>query len=162
MIERKGAAYEALVHTLVEAIRRGTPLEDYDLGFGGSNKIIGASGYAHQIDLSLLSFDRLYLFELKCLKKSVGVAEMLVLAARQYDIVEAHPSRTVLASMISLKRPSKNAWPLSRHFKIQLEIVESLESYGLSFASLHFIGHKEHASAQVLADAQVTRTVIGE
>ena len=150
-------AYEALVHSLVAAIKRGTPLDSYDLDGLGSHRILGASGYAHQIDLALLGTGILFIFELKCLKKSVGVAEMLVFAGRKHDITAAYPDHTVLASLVSLKPPSKNAWPLSRHFEIRLEIVESLESYGLSFAGNHFVGHVENADAQDKCDAQVGR-----
>jgi hypothetical protein len=157
MSDLKGTAYEALCHDLVAGITRGTPLQDYILKSGARNRVAGASGYKHQIDLSLVGEERLFLFELKCLYKSIGVAEILILAARFSDISAAFPGHKVLASIVSTKRPSKNVFPLSRQFGLCVDVVENLNSYGLSFANQHFVGHVEKAHAQDHCDAKVIR-----
>jgi hypothetical protein len=157
MSHSKGTAYEKLVHELVTAITRGTPLSEYAIGSGLSNRIPGASGYKHQIDLSLAGSGQLHLLELKCLHKSVGVCAMLVLAARFADISAARPDQKVFARIVSLKRPSRNVMPLARQFGIGVDIVEDLQSYGLSFASQHFVGHVERANAQAHQHAEIIR-----
>ena len=154
MSTAKGTAYERLVHELVTAIARGTAISDYRINFGASHRIAGASGFKHQVDLSLAGNAELYLLELKCLEKSIGVCEMLVLAARFADISAANPAQKVFATIVSRKRPSRNVMPLARHFGIRVDIVEDLRSYGLSFSSQHFVGHVERANAQDSQDAE--------
>lgn len=153
----KGYAYEALCHELVAGIMRGTPLQNYLLKSGAKNRILGASGYKHQIDLSLIGEGRVFIFELKCLEKSIGVAEILVLAGRLNDISANFHGHSVNATIVSTKKPSKNVTPLARQFGLQVDIVEDLNSYGLSFANQHFIGHAEKITAQSYGDAEIIR-----
>ncbi len=50
----KGVEYESLIDELVRGLRYGTSLEsDYRQGQGAKNRIAGASGYKHQIDVSI-------------------------------------------------------------------------------------------------------------
>jgi hypothetical protein len=157
MSHAKGTQYEKLVHELVVAITRNTPLNKYVVNWGSANRISGASGYKHQIDLSLTDGDQLYLLELKCLDKSIGVSAMLLLASRLADIAGCHPSQKVTAMIVSRKRPSRNVKPLARHFGIQVGSIEDLQSYGLSFADQHFVVHVERVHADAHQDAEVIR-----
>lgn len=152
-----GPAYEKLVADLLAGLRKGTALDGYAQGSGSANRFRGASGYRHQIDLSLSGPSELYIFELKCLEKSIGVAQVLVLAGRLADISAAHPNQDVQATMVSLKRPSRNAPSLAAQFKIKLEVVENLQSYGLSFSRHHFVGHVEHLGFSDDMDLEVVR-----
>lgn len=153
-----GADYERLVAELVAGLVKGAPaLAGFVPRSGAGNRMKGASGYAHQIDLSLSSESELYVFGLKCLQKSIGVAEVLVLAARLADISAAPQSKTIHSSIISLKRPSRNVPGLAAHFNIQLDIVEDTHSFGVSFASQHFIGYVERTRVTDYMDAEVVR-----
>lgn len=91
MNTRKGAAYEALVSQLAYTICQGTPLQAYMHRSGSPNRVPGASGFEHQIDLSLLGPDQLFLVELKCLNKPVGVEEVLVFASRYRGLIPTMP-----------------------------------------------------------------------
>ena len=152
-----GPAYERLVDELLSGLRRGTPLDSFHQGSGAKNRIQGASGYKHQIDISVGNATDLYLFELKCLQKSIGVQEVMVLAARFADISHAMPACRVHASMVSLKRPSRNVPNLAAHFKIKVEVIEDLLSYGVSFSGHHFVGYVERIHATDHMDAEVIR-----
>ena len=152
-----GPAYEKLVAQLVSGLLRGAAMNGHALSSGAKNRVAGLSGYKHQIDLSVAGPGTLYLFELKCLQRSIGVEEVLVLAGRQSDIAAANPSLKVLASMVSLMRPSRNVPALAMQFGFQLEIVENLASYGISFAGNHFVGHVERLEAIDTMDAVLTR-----
>ena len=152
-----GANYEELFAALVRGLRQGSPLAHFHQASGRSNRHVGASRYPHQIDLSVASPTDLYLFELKCLNKSIGVEEVLVLASRRADIAAANPSLTVHASMVSLRRPSRNVPKLALHFQLELAIVEDIHSYGVSFSGNHFIGHVERANATDSCEAVVSR-----
>ena len=157
MPKTKGSTYESLVDELVSGIRHKTTLEGYVQGSGPGNRIAGASGYRHQIDLSVLGPKDLFLFELKCWHLAVGVSEVLVLAARLNDIAAAYPSRTVHASMVSLRQPSRNVPPLARHFRVHIEVVTDLKSYGITFAKQAFVGHHEGLQVGSYMDAEVVR-----
>jgi hypothetical protein len=152
-----GADYEALFDRLVQGLRQGSSLSDFRQSSGRTNRHLGASGYPHQIDLSVAGPTDLYIFELKCLKKSIGVEEVLVFASRRADVAAANPNLTVHASMVSLRRPSRNAPGLAKHFGVELEIVEDLHSYGIRFSGSHFIGHSERVNATDSCDAEVSR-----
>jgi len=142
-----GTRYERLARELVEQLRLSSALSGLEVGSGGTNRIRGASGFPHQIDLSLSDSTRLFLFELKCYTKAVGVEQLLVLASRRADIAAAYPNKTVTASMVSKLQPSRNVPPLAKHFGIDVRVVESLHSYSLSFAGDHFVGLHEQAHA---------------
>lgn len=152
-----GPEYEKLLRELVVTFTKTRGMERYVIGAGPRNRIAGASAYRHQIDLSLESEERLFLLELKHFLSPVGVAELLVLAARLRDIAAASPSKHVHASLVSKRKPTRNVPPLAEFFGIQIEVVESLQAYALTFANLHFFGITESAHARDSCDAEVVR-----
>lgn len=155
MTALSGTQYEELARDLITTFEKSGGLVGYKVGFGPKNRLTGASGYAHQIDLSLLGSQQLFLFELKRFKKPIGVAEMLVIASRKRDISAAYSSRDISASLVSTQRPSRNVAPLAQFFGIKLEIVENIQSYGLSFAHEHFVGHVETIALSDSCNASV-------
>ena len=155
--QEKGSDYENQCRDLIHKIKNRTALHNYVVGSGAKNKIAGSSGYRHQIDVSLSGENQLFIIELKNLSKSIGVAEILVLAARFIDITAAQPSTKVRASIISTKKPSRNVLPLAKQFGLIVDIVEDLNSYALSFSNQHFIGQLEKIDASDQSDATVIR-----
>ena len=142
-----GTYYERLAAELISQLQKSPALANCLVGTGGSNRVSGASGFRHQIDLSLTDDSRLFLIELKCYRKAVGVEQLLVLAARKQDIQAANPGKRVYASLVSTKQPSRNVPALARHFDVDVKVVESLSSYSLSFGGDHFAGLHEVAHA---------------
>lgn len=130
------AEYEKLVSDIVAGIRQSVPeLHDLEQGYnylGHHNRIDGKSGYKHQIDVSLKGMGRIFLFECKCWDKSIGVAEVLILAGRKNDIKAHYPEHEVTASMVSTKKASRNVTEkFAKHFGIEIEIATSPYEYGL-------------------------------
>ena len=157
MNHKTGAVYETLVHELVASFCQATPLNSYLIGHGAKNRILGASGYKHQIDLSLVGTSKIFIIEMKCLKRSIGVKEILVLAARLIDIQRLASERTVVASIISKFSPSRNVKPLAQQFGIQVDVVENPQSFAVTFLSQHFVGIHEKATASTYMDAEIIR-----
>jgi hypothetical protein len=153
MNTRIGTHYELLATELLQQLQKSPLLSACTIHNGATNRIRGQSGYFHQIDVSVEDGSRLFLMELKCYKKAVGVEQLLVLAARKQDIQAANPTKTVYASLVSKKNPSKNVPGLAGHFDVGVHVVESLHSYALSFANDHFVGLHEtaHASDSISA-----------
>ena len=85
------ADYEKLVADIVLGMRQSAPeLAMLSLGAGRANRILGASGYNHQIDVSLTGPGGKFLLECKKWNKRAGVESVLVLAARASDILQAN------------------------------------------------------------------------
>jgi len=156
-----GHEYESLVSSLVTTLVQNTPLRGHEIGTGRQNRIAGASGYRHQIDLTLRHQHSLFLVETKHWTRSVGVGAILVLASRVEDIRKQLPSTAVQASIVSTKHATRGAKPLAAHFEIKIDVVSSIKEYALQFADQLFIGMHERATATDISDAEVVRAVRG-
>jgi Restriction endonuclease len=124
--------YEQLVSEIAKDICQTAPeLHGLVLGSGRNNRIRGASGYPHQIDVSLQETGRIFLIECKRWKKKIGAAEVLVLAGRVNDIQAYSPEFKVKAILGSMCGASQGARQLAQHFDIDIEIVTSASEFGL-------------------------------
>jgi hypothetical protein len=85
MTDREYEEYETLVRRLVEALI-GTAFPAAVVAGGAKNKLLGASGFPHQIDASVQTHDLLVLIECKYWKRSVRAELVLTLASRLADI----------------------------------------------------------------------------
>ena len=96
--------YETLVGELVSEIA--SSFEDMAgaiAGLGARNKITGASGFKHQIDVSLTVAPWLVLIECKQWRTRVDVEPVLVLASRVADIRATRPEQKIWASLVTQK-----------------------------------------------------------
>lgn len=123
--------YERVVADIVQGICAAAPeLKGLTLGFGRNNRHAGASGYRHQIDVSLTGERHIYLIECKRWEAKIGVEEVMVLAARGTDIAQAHDNVTLHAVLASKVGATRGAITLAQHFRIQLETVRSAQEFG--------------------------------
>jgi len=128
--------YENLVAEIANGIKQQHGhLSDVTLSFGRTNKIMGTSGYKHQIDVSLQGLNLLFIIECKKWHKRIGPSEVLVLAGRKMDI-ETEGCK-VVPILTSMKGATEGANKLARHFGVALEIVKSAHEFGLRIG--HFI-----------------------
>jgi len=148
-----GANYELLARKLIDSLQASGQLAEYEGGSGPRNRMAGASGYKHQIDLSLQSEKALFLLELKYLGKPVGVAELLILASRKADLEARFAPTPVHASLVTTMKPSRNVRPLAAHFGVNIDFVADLSSYALTFDLNRFLGHVESAQAADIVSA---------
>ena|SRR3982751_4954178 len=84
-----GPAYEALVERLAGELLVNPHLQSCRLDSGARHRIVGVSGFRHQIDVSLRDEAALYLIEAKHWKKPVSVEAVLALGSRLRDIAQA-------------------------------------------------------------------------
>jgi hypothetical protein len=96
------ADYEALVAQLAEELIDGHA-EAKRTAFGRSNKLRGASGFEHQIDVSVHGDSFIYLAECKCWNSSVPVEKVLAFACRCADIQEANRETEVIGAIVTTK-----------------------------------------------------------
>lgn len=141
MATLSAAEYEALVAHIVRGMQQSAPeLAALSLGFGRTNRVPGASGYAHQIDVSLVGPAGMFLLECKKWRKRAGVESVLVLAARASDILQANAGGTVRPILISSVGFTQGARKTASYYGVQLELVESPHVYGLQLGMRARIG----------------------
>lgn len=128
----KAKEYECLVKDLISNLAERSPvLPPCDIAGSGNNKIGGASGFKHQIDVSVRAPSFLILVECKYWSDSVDAEPLLVLASRLADIRAANPKLEILASLVSTKAPTSGAEVLATYFGINLDIVSSIKDYAV-------------------------------
>jgi hypothetical protein len=124
--------YERLVRDLVEKLPHvSKALGDTLIAGGHQNKIMGASGFPHQIDVSLKTNRTLLLFECKYWADSVDVEPILVLTSRVADIRAANADLKVEAGVVSTKPATSGAQVIACYFGVQLDVVSTPREYAL-------------------------------
>ena len=112
--------YEQRVSEIVARLRR----PEYDVCSGRRNHWKGASGYKHQIDISLRSRGRIVLIECKCWSRNVSAIQLLTLWARVQDIQAKNPKVQVGGILIANGGFQKGAGTLAKHYEtVELRIV---------------------------------------
>lgn len=123
--------YETLVSTIANNIQQcHSILFSLKLGAGRKNLIAGASGYKHQIDVSLQDAKRFFIIECKKWVKPIGVNEVLVLTARAADVQKLYPSLAITPILVSTKNITSGAQQLADYFRVAVEIVKSADEFG--------------------------------
>ena len=154
--------YELLVSELIAGLAKSTQLRSHDIGSGKKNLVAGASGFRHQIDVSLQDHHSLFLWEVKYWTRKVGAEAILILASRLEDIRKHRPNTAVHASIVSTKHATKGAWLLAAHFEIKINVVYNLYRYALQFANENLIGgagtYSARATIQYIQDGKVIET----
>jgi hypothetical protein len=145
----KGRAYELLVQRLVEKLILTVPGLATSTVLGGATKKSkhrGASGYFHQIDVSVQLVELLVLIECKYWKSQVDTQAVLTMAARLADIQTANPLKKVSASIASTKRVDSGAQLLANYFGVRLETVSNEAEYAIRIGSAVAIGLVERVN----------------
>jgi hypothetical protein len=150
--------YEALTGSVVRDISSSlSDMADAELHYGRTNKINGASGFKHQVDVSLTSASWLVLVECKRWLKKIGVQEVLVLASRSADIKEKEPGKKLWVSMVTQKGASGNAQTLARHFDINIDVVRSASEFSVRLRSRVGMGFQAGAALTTELEMEVIK-----
>src|SRR6266545_4220374 len=92
---------------------------------GSKNRIPGASGFRHQIDVSVHTQSDLILYECKYWNANVDADAILAFAARGIDIQRAHPRQLVALNIVVRHDLTRGAKRLAEAFKIQHQVARS-------------------------------------
>jgi len=109
-------AYESLVHNLIDELTSGAT------SFSGV-QVAGASGFDHQIDVSVLTPTNLAIVECKHWSDPIDAEPVLAFAARLSDIRAANPGLKIHASLVSTKDATRGATKLAEYFGVSLDVV---------------------------------------
>ena len=152
----KGTAYETLVRRLAIELMANQHLQGLHLESGARHRILGVSGFSHQIDVSLRGEATLYLIEAKHWKRPVSVEAVLVLGSRLRDIAQATDLK-VYASMVSTQPATSGAHQLAPSLRIRIDTVRSLQEYALQFGPQLFVGVTDGVTMSATAEAEHLR-----
>jgi hypothetical protein len=150
--------YEQLVKNLVTLLSEAcTMLGTGRVRGGATNRIIGASGFAHQIDVSLELPTHLVLIECKYWSRAVGAEAVLTLASRLQDI-RAATSKDVSASLVSDFGITGGAETLAGYFGVQIDLVAGFDEYALTLLNRHFVSLRDQFTITDSVIADVVKT----
>jgi hypothetical protein len=124
---------------------------------GGKNTIIGASRFAHQIDVSVRAESFLVLVECKYWSRPVHDEAVLVLPS---DLrISETPTRRwrFEPPWFSMKACTKGARVLAAYFGISLDVVSSIQEYGVRPRNQVFASLVENVSVTDWSDAEVSK-----
>lgn len=138
-----------------------TMLRDQDcsaVATGSSNKVSGASGVSHQLDVSFLdrrsSPHTFVVIECKCLGRNVELAHVKALQATVSDLAGLYGSqKTVVGYLVSLKGAQPGAKAYAEHYNIGLQVVADGSFYTFKYADLRLIATSARASGTSTAEA---------
>ncbi len=115
---------------------------------GSKNLIRGASGFQHQIDVSVHTEKELIIYECKFWGTNVDPEAVLALATRGIDIQRAHPNQIVSLNIVVRHDLTIGAQRLAEAFNIRRHVAKSAAEFS--------IGYKTDWSAAVVDSATVS------
>lgn len=128
------AEYEELTKQLVVAlVKQVDGLQPKAANSGRRNRVMGASGFEHQIDVSIQTSGELHLIECKYWRRRVSPDAVLTLAGRMQDIAAANPNKAIKGALATTHGPSPGAEAVARYFKISSQRVTSAQEFALNY-----------------------------
>lgn len=131
--------FEKLVLRLIDELRSTvSPLAGAEVRGGSKNRIRGASGFPHQIDVSFQVEGTILIIECKRWREPIDAGVVLACASRLADVRAANHTTKVLASVVSTKRSTRGAKQLAAYFGISLDQVANAREYGIRLSNYVF------------------------
>lgn len=132
--------YERLTKEIVDEVMKASPnLQGANRGHGPRNRIEGASGFKHQIDVSIeIAGGKIVLVECKCYKSLVTVSDMLILVARIDDIRKKR-NEQVSGCFFTTKGYTKPAEQVGIFYGIELNTFSDVSAFAVHVARNTFI-----------------------
>lgn len=135
----KPEEYETLVASIAKSVAlRVDTLTEGAVRYGRQNHWLGASGFSHQIDVSIRGQSRVLLVECKYWNHRISVEAVLVLQGRLADIRPTF-GLDVEGAIISTIGFQAGAKQVSQYFGIHCDLVRSAEEWGFKYAGNLFI-----------------------
>ena len=124
--------FEELTRNVAHEVKKvSTNLQNGMILCGSKNKIEGASGYKHQIDVSIeVPNEKLILIECKRYNSKVALKDMLVLVARVDDINKGKKI-DVTGNFFTTKGFTKPAEKIGKYYNIDLNTFKDLEHFAV-------------------------------
>ncbi len=128
--------YEITVKTIADEVKQVSPnLQNASVNVGARNKIEGASGFRHQIDVSIeIPGEKLVLIECKCYKSKVTLSDILVLIAR-IDDISKKKRIDVSGNFFTTVGYTEPARKVGSYYKIDLNTAKDAKQFAVHIAN---------------------------
>lgn len=132
--------FEKVTKEIVKEVKKASPnLQKAVINHGTKNRIEGASGFRHQIDVSIeILGEKLFLVECKRYKSKVTLSDMLVLIARIDDICKKKKIKVIgtFFTTIGYTKPAKK---VGSYYNIELNTVKNIKYFAVQVAGNVFV-----------------------
>ncbi len=122
---------------------------------GPKNLIPGASGFRHQVDVSVHTEKDLILYECKYWGGNVDPEAILALAARGIDIQGAHPNQLVVLNIVVSHDLTSGAQLLAQEFKIGCHVAKSAAEFRVGYKTDWAAGAIDNMALSETAHAEL-------
>lgn len=132
--------FEEVTKEIAEEVKKASPnLQKAVINHGTRNRIEGASGFRHQIDVSVeIHGEKFFLVECKRYKSKVTLSDMLVLIARIDDICKKKKIR-VIGTFFTTIGYTKPARKVGNYYNIELNTVKNSKYFAVQVAGNVFV-----------------------
>jgi len=140
--------FEFFVNELIgDIIKKVDDPKIESIGVGRKNKIQGASGYKHQIDISCKDLKRntLVLIECKSWNDTIDIIPVLTFHARILDISKISQLK-IEGIMVTTKGYSKGANKYADYYGIKLQLAKNEYEFKVFLEEMFYIGLKDKAN----------------
>jgi hypothetical protein len=135
------AEYETVVRDIAEAlVSKATPPGPPEVYCGKAKLWPGASGYAHQIDVSLEGADYIVWIECKKWSSRVEVPAMLTFAARLVDLRAENTGKQCYGFMVTTCGFESGVKTIAVYFDVELYRVQSATDFAMQFRDRALVG----------------------
>ena len=157
----KSDEYENLVKQVVGSLLKAVEgLPDDSVEWGRRNHQTGASGYRHQIDVSVRTVTEIHLIECKYWKRRVTPEALLSFVARVRDTSETNPGRVVKGAVATTRGHSEGVRTLAEYFDVTLQRVASPDDFAILYKSnIHLHVPAETAKLTDIIEAELMPNV---
>ena len=145
--------YERVFAEIVDAIV--SKSRTLEVNYESKNRVLVASGYSRQIDVSITSQTKITIVECKRWKTKIGLSTVMVPFARACDVQENNPGKIVIPIVASTKQPTRGAIKYAKHVGINHEQVTSTTEFGFRIGKIASHGLTSGFRASVVAEAEV-------
>lgn len=164
MSRRSPTDYEKFLAELVTNLKERHSVKN--VGWGQKNKLLGASGVQHQVDVSFMDYDhpepKLVLVECKSFRsgKAVNLGQIKILKATLDDLKGCpnnYPAK-IVAHMISSVPLQAGARTFANHYEILSQLVSDGSNWVFRYGQMVQLGIEIRAeSATVQGEATIHR-----
>ncbi len=124
--------FEKLTKKIVEEVKKVSPnLQNAVIDHGTTNKIEGASGFKHQIDVSIeIPKEKFILVECKRYKSKVTLPDMLILIARIDDIRKKKKINVsgIFFTTVGYTKPARK---VGSYYNIELNTAKDIKQFAV-------------------------------